>query len=60
TTIHVSESVLSLLEEAQDDAFGELALFVFLIHLEDLIKRHLINVVAEVGKTSRASVRLLA
>ena len=47
--IHSLEGALSLVEEAIDNALGELLLIVILVHLEDLVKRGLVHRVAEVG-----------
>lgn len=48
TCIHRLEGVLGLFEEAKDNAPRELPFVLVIVHLENLLERHGINVVAEI------------
>ena len=46
--IHLFESLLGLLKEAEHNRSAELAVVLIIIHLQDLLEGHGINAVAEV------------
>lgn len=48
SVIHLDKRALCLFEEAEDDSFRELALFVLVVHLENLVKGALIDEITEV------------
>ena len=50
TLFHLLESSFGLIEEAEDDAAGELAVFLVVVHFEDLLEGHGVDAVAKLGQ----------